>query len=390
MAVCGRPEWQAAFLFSGEVPDKMPAPGRAAKKAFAISSRGLRPTFRRWMLRPFPAGRATGQASCDVVPKATGAARQPVPEGVAATGHEGARPEPTQCTLHNAEERDELVRALCWASGANPPRGSIPVHVSFWLEDIDPEEAADVLRAYRAQSQEIVPATTAASLTESLTIQGYRSSKPSYRLALGKALAEWLATDAGKAALSQKRQWSLGATFLGLGSGVASRGVRRFLARCVVQWKASPRRHGVRLADCGRRSGTPPWVSVPFTARRRASGGQGRPPRAPELSHALYQWFVDIRLSVAGKISGRRVLTMARLLLQSISLCCISDGVVPDPPVLNVAAPVATHLGSLLEEAIGALQSKPDSPQAEALDLLVQPPRRTILLLESIQHRPGA
>jgi hypothetical protein len=62
---------------------------------------------------------------------------------------------------------------------------------------------------------------------------------------------------------------------------------------------------------------------------------QGKPAKTAELSNALYQWFVDHRMTIAGRLGIRQVLAMARSMMLTLSLASVSDDVVPEPPQLS-------------------------------------------------------
>jgi hypothetical protein len=84
----------------------------------------------------------------------------------------------------------------------------------------------------------------------------------------------------------------------------------------------------------GRRA-PPAWVLVPKALRYRKRGGQGRPEFVPELGPTLYQWFVDIRKTVRGRLSPRLVETMARQLQTKIIRAVLNAQKVPHRVVIN-------------------------------------------------------
>ena len=73
-----------------------------------------------------------------------------------------------------------------------------------------------------------------------------------------------------------------------------------------------------------------------FSNRRRKHGTQGRPHDCPELRDALFQWFIDIRSSLAGRLWPRQVLTQARCLCDDVKASCIKRGLpIPKFPDLT-------------------------------------------------------
>ena len=89
--------------------------------------------------------------------------------------------------------------------------------------------------------------------------------------------------------------------------------VKQYIYRCrklfETQWldhrgvHARMKRNGPRATRATRKTG-----------RRRRLGMQGAPHLLPELRNALFQWFIDIRKSVKGRLWARQVLQQARCL----------------------------------------------------------------------------
>ena len=69
--------------------------------------------------------------------------------------------------------------------------------------------------------------------------------------------------------------------------------------------------------------------------RRRRHGLQGRPKMMPSLGLLLYQWFVDIRSSVKGRLKRRIVLAEARSIRRTIVEATVKQGLAP-PPQPNI------------------------------------------------------
>ena len=98
-------------------------------------------------------------------------------------------------------------------------------------------------------------------------------------------------------------------------------------------------RQGIKCDPQNRkgRSGRSTMQTV-FSKRRRRHGLQGRPHICPELRRALFQWFVDIKKSVKGRIWPNRVLRESRKLKKDILVELTKSGQQPPPsffPKLN-------------------------------------------------------
>ena len=76
----------------------------------------------------------------------------------------------------------------------------------------------------------------------------------------------------------------------------------------------------------------PGSMRKPWWQRRRRHGMQGRPKKMPELGLLLFQWFVDIRSSVKGRLKRRMVLASARALAHTIQDAHVRQGFPPPEP----------------------------------------------------------
>jgi hypothetical protein len=145
---------------------------------------------------------------------------------------------------------------------------------------------------------------------------------------------DWLGTVDGRTATKEKRQWSALALHLQLRrEGEPHRAsIKKILKRCYSLWKESPQ--PLRPANETFKA-KPAWFEVPAEVRCRAKGVQGRPPKTGELSNALYQWFVDHRMTIAGRLCTRQILATAQSIMLTLSIASVSGDVVPEPPKLN-------------------------------------------------------
>ena len=76
---------------------------------------------------------------------------------------------------------------------------------------------------------------------------------------------------------------------------------------------------------------------LPFEIRKNVASTQGRPLKAVPLRHMLYQWFVDFRTTVKGRIPQKLVLGKARILAKEYVEVCIAAGDVPACPKITRA-----------------------------------------------------
>ena len=72
-----------------------------------------------------------------------------------------------------------------------------------------------------------------------------------------------------------------------------------------------------------------------FYNRKRRSGHQGAPRKAPMLRTELWDWFCSIKRSVCGRISPKMVLTQARLMSETYALACLQRGEPSNLPIID-------------------------------------------------------
>ena len=235
---------------------------------------------------------------------------------------------------HKCDDHDvaEVAEALAWASGTKGPAGSkAPWYVHLWMENMDFDDIQALLTAYRETLKGPPPSMPVGDKPPAAPpLPKVGHTKLEKRLVMGEQVAGFFAKEG-------KRSWVQAATHLGFETSTAKQRkcLSEFLRRC---WKLFLRL-GRKDAGHNKRVGLralPRWFSVARQDRKRAHFGQGRPRKCPELSHAVYQWFADIRMSIAGKISGRQVLTVARGILAELTIAQAASGDgVPTPPKLD-------------------------------------------------------
>ena len=166
----------------------------------------------------------------------------------------------------------------------------------------------------------------------------YKGSNLSYRIAEGKALRVWLDTEEGKAAAARNQTWVRAAEHMNMltSNRKDRKNTTSLLRRCLSLYDNSLRRHGVgRVREAPTWRSVPGSVEVPYCLRQRSKGDQGAPSKMGELSVALFQWFVDRRILVAGRMNSKEIELQARTLLMAMCMRRLEGGVSPEPPVIN-------------------------------------------------------
>ena len=208
------------------------------------------------------------------------------------------------------------------------------MHLQLWVEALGAAEAETLMRGYRASLAKTPNKGRGWCPRRFGNAMKNRSTKLSYRVTLGREMDNWLNTSEGRQAVKEKRQWSAVALHLQMRreGEPHSQHVKSFLKRCYRQYREGARPS--QQKDQTYRA-KPGWFEVPAEVRCRAKGVQGKPAKTAELSNALYQWFVDHRMTIAGRLGTRQVLAMARSMMLTLSLASVSDDVVPEPPQLS-------------------------------------------------------
>ena len=153
----------------------------------------------------------------------------------------------------------------------------------------------------------------------------FMATKRSTRLAMGARFLEWVETPVGKASKATHRVF-LQATREDYQTGVPKK-ARKWLSDCVKAWREHLKQNA-SLGAClpkGRRPVTT-QSRVPEALLMRRRGLQGRPHKSPELRDLLWDWFVDVRASVAGILTPKMVMCKAKDLCERILQAQRSSG----------------------------------------------------------------
>ena len=372
-SVCVQDKWRMAFQSSGECPVHLEEVkvSQSARRLFYRLPRATK-AFRRWLPTLAHAdaravskkGAAPGSGSPlkltdedRPLDLGGGAAAESTELGTAAEstdiGGSGSnvkladecRPqdEPLVVTGDRPMElaADELALALCWTCGVSSDSAGvpchIPMHVRVWQDAIDEESAAAVIQAYRARG---APGSVAEPhpLGGGRSNRVYKGTNLSYRIAVGKTLRVWLDTEEGKAAAARNETWHRAAEHMNMpiSKRKDKKDTKGLLRRCLSLYDSSLGRHGVgRVREAPTWRSVPGSVEVPYCLRQRSKGLQGAPAKMGELSVALFQWFVDRRMLVAGRMNIKEIEQHARTLLMAMSMRRLEGGVSPQPPVIN-------------------------------------------------------
>ena len=226
-------------------------------------------------------------------------------------------------------EAEDAGLAIVPFVGNVAPRAEPPAQVrgckrfAAWLRDLPPEELqvcaaspAAWVAANRARELDQLPANKAArKQLASQQKRKYSRSSLAYRREIAKRYEAWR-KDQGRESRAPHRDF-LQTCFTGFERGVPKKH-RVWLGRCLKALKPTsgeqPLGAAVSVAAlCPRNRRVPTSVArVPRALRQRAAGLQGASYKCPELRELLWDWFVDIRASVAGMMTPRLVLQKAR------------------------------------------------------------------------------
>ena len=345
--VCASLVWHRAFLHSGEtaarLDDSSDRPANTwEKKRILLASKGLASgtisfigKTAAWSLRQKPSGAVEPSLPAVVAPAPVG---DVVPAPALAIVPAGGAVVPAGDASSEADI--ELASAVAWASGCS--QKSIlskcgRASVQLWMGLMDVEQRLAVVEAYRVSKQQ--PHQAFGPICPVLRRKRrYNQTLLSFRESIGRACAEWLQSPEGRESARERKHWARAAEKLGLAPLAAfseRRHVHQFVRRCHEQYSRSAQRHGVIVRESAGRRSVPAWASVPRALRKRKRGAQGNPGKTPDLGTALYQWFVDHRTLIKGRTIKRLMANQARALAMAISMETCSNGVLPDPPVID-------------------------------------------------------
>ena len=137
----------------------------------------------------------------------------------------------------------------------------------------------------------------------------HRSSKLQHRLVVGRRFALWLETD-GKHSKSSLKEFLL--SIRCYADGKPPKNDRVWLASCLKAWRALEKDGALVLASRHSQGGRKSGHRVPDSCLQRVRGRQGSPYKCPELRFLLWDWFVDIRRSLATIVTPKLVLAKAK------------------------------------------------------------------------------
>ena len=362
--VCGVHAWLAAFRMAGETdiaPENVNVSKRSCKKMLR-SKWGIGNTFDKWIRRRrmFNAkSKPTTSTSDGVLASASKpAAGGEIPvasdgvlaasDGVLASGSTpaagGEIPVASDGVLVSGStasaggevpvDDEELDEALKWAVGGATKTDSTPWQVTIWKQEITKDERHAMIEAYRIRNDKDRAYTCKKAVLRKR--RQYHSSRVSYRMALGKHFEEYLASEEGRNKCHKGNRWAVLCEHFGVDRTdmLEFRRRCRWVQRVHEEWKKHCDWDACKSTRNGYRS-IPRWDRVSDIDRQRRRGLQGRPEKMSDVSYLLYQWFVDIRSKIAGRIRSRFVMSQARSILGAMCLGNVAGDVVPDPPKLD-------------------------------------------------------
>ena len=207
-----------------------------------------------------------------------------------------------------------------------------PERFRVWVKGLAPEVLNDVSSSFEAWKQaelvylkSIGKKLAPSELTPRLR---FPATKLTTRLAQGAAYAKWLDSPSGKASKEKKHQLRdyLKATRSDCQHMVHKKD-RMWLSRCHKTW-LDHEAHNKGLGACLPRSRKPTIARsrLPEHLLSRTRGRQGQPFKCPQLGDLLWQWFVDIRASVASKLSPKIVMCKAKELAAKLLAAMRASG----------------------------------------------------------------
>ena len=236
--------------------------------------------------------------------------------------------------------REELLKALSWASGVQTWHEDSAENdmLTLWFQEMDPRDLATYVHAHReflnnAKEKEAMKSGEPPTLK--VMKRRYVPTKCDYRLWVGRKICDWMKTEAGKnAKRKRKHLQEAGLQVFNIKQTRVPKNVTNFFGRC-LQMSERYDKAGKRGAGRPLKSSQIARGSVPFAARYRDKGMQGRPRKIPEIFHVLFQWVIDIRLSVRTRLWPRDILAQAHVFLLRACAHIARQGYIPDPPKLN-------------------------------------------------------
>ena len=242
--------------------------------------------------------------------------------------------------------KDEAVLAVCWSCGCskNTLEGMPVVRrasMAHVVDSMEPDELSTLVEVWRHRLVNPTEKSGPGSLVHLHGKSGkrsYTSSRLPVRIACGKACQKYLATPEGMAAKSKNVHWSALSKHLAmLAEGQTAnqrKKTKQWLKRCVADAEQSSKGQQL-IGETSRKKSAPPWLVTPERLRYRKRGLQGRPLKMGELSHATYQWFVDVRGIARSRLRPRVVMAQVQIIQQRLVAEMIELGLRPDPAVID-------------------------------------------------------
>ena len=222
------------------------------------------------------------------------------------------------------------------------------------LRDLGVEESARVTEDYlsfevfRKTWSRANPRTTRAPSSRSIV----KATKMSYRLAIGLDYLRW-----------EKSKKPSGAS-----DAKVARDLKGYATH---KWKTTDKKHRQWLANCvklvqagatlpnARGFGPKSKDTVQAKSRLRVRGAQGRPLKMPMLNEFVWDWFVDIKASVAARIHPRLVLLKAKSTASALIKDMNKNGLVKKGKFLDVPV-LDSHLLFRWKKRYGVSLQKPN------------------------------
>ena len=367
-AEAANPIWQQIALLCGE-SDEGHAPGQGVPGLGDDPAPRLGPVAP-LAIPPKGGGLAALRLSDEALPVAGSAASSSI--GV---GSIVVKREPDRSPSPELQDEDQIVRrlprprsALCDAGDeSGPALGEIvpaaydhskadevrlvplqpcaPIlHVSGaarfqeWIRGLALEDLDNLSQRYESYKEAEMAMLRAAGVKktpiEFQPRKHFTATRRAARLAMGSMFDQWLATAEGKLSKAKLRDF-LQATHAEHRSFVP-KAKKKWLADCAKAWRRQVKENGTLGASLPRgRKPTYAAGRCPDKLLCRRRGLQGRPFKSPEIRDLLWEWFVDMRASVAGIISPKMMMMKAKEFCERVLQKQRQSGCFAALPIIN-------------------------------------------------------
>ena len=320
------PHWRSAFILSGEMPDPKDfeaKPSKCFMLSQAIRDR-IRQGYKRW---------SKTKSTSEIIQSATPTTEQ-----------DSTTETPVKPTT------DETMLAICWSTGcSNNKLETMPVvrkaALSMLIDEMDLDSMHQLVEAWKGRPQQQIATTPKTDVQIFSSVGGgarrsYRGTRLSVRIAMGRACKRFFASPEGVQAQKGHCKWLAAARHFGLVQDndpeVVKKRQKDLVKRCLKAAEVNKGSASRQLiSETSRGKTAPAWMVTHVKHRFRRRGLQGRPQKNPEISHALYQWFVDVRGIARSRLRPRLVLAQAQIMQQSINNAKMHAGLQPTPVVLD-------------------------------------------------------